>query len=211
MARGHDTRERLLAAATATIAASGEAGLRIRDIAMECGVSDPTIYHFFGSREGLVEEAFARLFVEKAQTLNAEFDRAVRACASATEFRDVVISALRVSFGPVGAAARSTRVMVLGAAQSRPSLMARLVEAQRDADLKIASGLAYAKQQGWTRPDLDVQASSMWAASLIFGRALAEMDPARLDEVAWDDFAITAALQVLFDQAAAADPATALR
>ncbi|MDH6239286.1 TetR/AcrR family transcriptional regulator [Aurantimicrobium minutum] len=53
------TKDRLLAAAVEVIDNSGIKELRIRDIAALAGVKEPSVYHFYGSRDALVEAAQA--------------------------------------------------------------------------------------------------------------------------------------------------------
>ncbi len=52
-----DRRTQLLDAAIVVIARRGVRGLRVQEVAAEAGVSVPLLYHYFGSREGLLEAA----------------------------------------------------------------------------------------------------------------------------------------------------------
>jgi AcrR family transcriptional regulator len=56
-------KQRLLELAIQTIDESGEPGIRVNQLAESAGVSIPTLYHHFGSREGLIEEAQAERFI----------------------------------------------------------------------------------------------------------------------------------------------------
>jgi AcrR family transcriptional regulator len=49
-----EARRLILDAAEASMAVGGPAGLRLLTVAMQAGVSHPTILHHFGSREGLI-------------------------------------------------------------------------------------------------------------------------------------------------------------
>lgn len=53
--RNPDTRERLLAAAADLIAASPGQDVPLRAICDQAGVKLPTLYHFFGSKEGMLD------------------------------------------------------------------------------------------------------------------------------------------------------------
>jgi AcrR family transcriptional regulator len=48
----HPTHQKILDEAIRIIEANGEAGLRVHDIEVAVSVTPPSIYHFFGSREG---------------------------------------------------------------------------------------------------------------------------------------------------------------
>ncbi|OBB03407.1 TetR family transcriptional regulator [Mycobacteriaceae bacterium 1482268.1] len=52
------TRRRILDAAFVVLARSGAERLQLSDVAIQAGVSRPTVYRYFGSKEGLLE-AFA--------------------------------------------------------------------------------------------------------------------------------------------------------
>ena len=52
-----DRRAQLLDATIVVIARRGVRGLRVQEVAAEAGVSVPLLYHYFGSREGLLEAA----------------------------------------------------------------------------------------------------------------------------------------------------------
>lgn len=58
-AEGIDTRQRILAAAMRLIAARGYADTRLAAVAAEAGVSLGLVQHFFGTRAGLLQAAFA--------------------------------------------------------------------------------------------------------------------------------------------------------
>src|SRR5271166_1975762 len=69
-----DTRSGLLHAALALFAARGYEAVGVQEIAAAAGVTKPTLYHFFGSKHGLLEA----LFSERA----AELDLAVEQAAA---------------------------------------------------------------------------------------------------------------------------------
>jgi TetR/AcrR family transcriptional regulator, fatty acid metabolism regulator protein len=66
-----DRRGQILAAAVRTFAARGYDGTRVRDIAREAGVAYGLVYHYFRSKEAVLEEVFreawSRLLAALAQ------------------------------------------------------------------------------------------------------------------------------------------------
>lgn len=56
------SRERLIAAAAELIGAGGNADASVRDICTRAGVKPPTLYHFFGNKQGLIEAVVAQGF-----------------------------------------------------------------------------------------------------------------------------------------------------
>lgn len=84
---GDDTRQRLLDATGVTLAQFGPRKLNLTDIAAHAGVSRPTLYRYFSSKEELLEELAVhekeRFRAELAEALNglegaARVDRALR-------------------------------------------------------------------------------------------------------------------------------------
>jgi AcrR family transcriptional regulator len=55
MAGEQSTRRRLLAATFVVLSRDGRRKLQLSDVAAEAGVSRPTLYRYFGSKEGLLE------------------------------------------------------------------------------------------------------------------------------------------------------------
>jgi AcrR family transcriptional regulator len=69
-ASGGSTRERLMAAALAYLATHGVlGGLNLREIAEQVGVTPANIYHYFGSRRGLLRAALTRATEQLAPPL----------------------------------------------------------------------------------------------------------------------------------------------
>ena len=191
-----DTRSRLLLAAVRVLEAEGEVGIRVREIAAEAGVREPSIYHFFGSREGLIEAAQVHRFAEGQRDLTRDFDARVRQCSSRDEMVQAFRAMLRVAFRR-RAAERAVRVNVLGSTQSRPSLAAQLAETQRVSGRMMADTLEFAQQRGWIAADLDPLAFSAWFVGQLTGRVLIEIDPGFVDANHWDAISTRAVFAVL--------------
>jgi TetR/AcrR family transcriptional regulator len=72
-ARGRSTgfsKEKILAVATKMFAEQGFSAVSVRDIAGACGITLPTIYHFFGDKENLYRACCDAIFFTAAQRLN---------------------------------------------------------------------------------------------------------------------------------------------
>ncbi|WP_448222273.1 TetR/AcrR family transcriptional regulator [Gordonia iterans] len=62
VAAGSDTRERMIAAAADLIASAPGEDFSLRAVCDAVGVKMPTLYHFFGSKQGLIEAVIERGF-----------------------------------------------------------------------------------------------------------------------------------------------------
>lgn len=69
------TMRRILAVTLARITQQGESGISITDISREVGVSRPTIYRYFPTREVLLEGAFGLLLEDFEASMRAAIDR----------------------------------------------------------------------------------------------------------------------------------------
>lgn len=65
------SKDKILAVATRMFSERGFAAISIRDIAGECGISIPSIYHFFGDKENLYLQCCDYIFTEAAAHLRS--------------------------------------------------------------------------------------------------------------------------------------------
>lgn len=107
---------RILEAAISAIESGGETGLRVDVIAAEAGITKPSIYYFFGSRDGLVAAAQAERYRRSMLTGLVEAIELTRAASSRDEFEALLPAYVDVVMGPDGARRRAQRVQVLGSA-----------------------------------------------------------------------------------------------
>jgi len=193
-----DTRTRLLDAAVHLIETKGEVGLRVRDVASMAKVTEPSIYHFFGSREGLIVAAQALRYVQGQVKGLRAFEASVYACTSKKQFIELVRSALRDLYNdPQSADNRAVRINVLGSAQSRPELARQLADMQRVANRALAEPLGFARDKGWVRKGVDLEMLAAWIIGQINGRVLLEIDPDAADTDSWDMISMDAVLAVM--------------
>lgn len=191
------TRERLLAAAIAVIDEEGVKGIRIRDIAAAAGVREPSVYHFFGSREGLVEAALAQRFNIHLSEMFQNFNTGLVDCRTQEEFVQLVRSVLDKSYEDGRARVRSIRADVIGSAQSRPQLKAAINEAMLSSYTDFNRYVEAAQIRGWVDPDLDGVTFAAWIAGVLNGRVYIEMNPEAYNFPAWQKMTTDAALLML--------------
>lgn len=191
---GDDTRARLLQAAIEAIDIGGESAVRIRSVADRAGVTEPSIYHFFGGREGLIEAAQAERFRLNLDDLARRFLSRVVRGRTKQDFVDIIRTTLTESFASDRRVARAHRLSVLGAAQSRPALRAKLAQARQLGQQSLVEALEIAVERGWAPEGLNVDVAARWIAGLVSGRAFIEMDGVvePEDDAAWNDMAIAA-------------------
>jgi AcrR family transcriptional regulator len=196
-AEAPDTRTRLLQAAVAAIEAGGERAVKVRDVAAVAGVTEPSVYHFFGNREGLIEEAqVARYVLDQRWSANA-FADAVYQCRTKREYVATVKAQVRGVLRADRIAMRTTRVNVVGSAQHRPSLAARVAVEQVKLNAAFADALNFAQKKGWCPASLDTNAAVAWVVGTVTGRILIEVGTDDPSWDAWDDICVDAIVSIV--------------
>ena len=176
MAETNNTRERLLKAAAATIDKGGEGAVRIRDLTKSCNITAPSIYHFFGSREGLIDAAQAYRFSRGQRELSDAFATAVHTCKSKTQFVELAHRFLETMFAPDRRSIRNSRLNVLGNAINRPALSKELALAQDVSNKIVGESLGFAQTKGWVRDDFNTEMFAAWLNGVVNSRRLIEMN-----------------------------------
>ena len=197
MSRNESTQERLLKAAADAIDKGGEAAVKIREIAKKANVTAPSVYHFFGSREGLVEAALAHRYLRGLARIGGDYSAAVHRATSKTAFTTVTHSFAAQIFSRERQNIRKVRVNVLGSAQYRPSLAKELARAQDAANKSIGETIRYAQSKGWARKDFDPEMFTAWLTGMVHSRVLIELDGEHPKARQWDEVAVRAICQVL--------------
>lgn len=180
-----NVREKLLEAAIAVVDESGVEGIRVREIAAAADVREPSVYHYFGSREGLVEAVEAARFKRDLTEVASLFYSAVNECTSAEDYVALCRRVVSATAATDRASVRAVRASVFGSAQSRPALAALIAEAELELDRRLADGFEVAKERGWVRPDLDSLTTAAWINGMVNGRIILEMNPEAYSSQTW--------------------------
>lgn len=184
------TRDRILEAAITAIDQGGEASLRIDSIAEAAGITKPSIYHFFGDRDGLVAAAQAERYRRSVLSGLEDAIEATLALNSRGEFEKLLPVYVDIAMDPAGAMRRAGRIQVLGSAVSRPKLTEEVVDATKRAMELTTRVVEIPIERGWIDADVDADAIALWWISLTLGRHLFDLvDDQRLHE-RWRDIAL---------------------
>lgn len=191
-------REFLLEQAIRAVETGGEASVRVRDLADECGVTTPVLYRHFGSREGLIVAVQATRYRRSHLEVFEMFDPVTAAVGSPEEGRVLLRNFLQWVYGPERAPFRLMRASVIGSAVSRPEL----ADAIRDADTefvhRFANLLRPFQERGWIRFDLSLEAFAIWYLGQLDGRIHLELSSLDVDPEAWNQTSLWAIEWVLF-------------
>ena len=176
----------------------GEAAIRVNDIANEAGVTVPTLYRHFGSRDGLVEAAQTQRFRETQFVDSSVFAAALAKCKNQEDLRKAIRKELLTHFDEDRWDLRQVRLNALGAGYARPELSASLALAQKQGAMGITEMLLPFQKKGWIRKDLDLLATVYWFMGQILGRVLIEMGDNPVSQKKWNDVSIEGIMAVIF-------------
>lgn len=193
-----DTRTRILEAAISAISENGEGALRVQKIAEEVGVREPSVYHFFKNREALVEAAHIERYRRSYYEMVIPFQAGAALADTAEDFYRIVKKILILVFVPEREDIRSTRLSVMGAAQTSHAIVEDINQINFEVCSAVAEELRSAQEKNWIRQDIDPLASAYWIIGQIMGRVMAEMDQTRVNLEHWSEISQSAILQHLF-------------
>ncbi len=189
---------KLLEATMTAIAENGEGAVRVQKIAESVGVREPSVYHFFKNREALVEAAHIEMYRRSHVAMVEPFQAGAALADNAEDFRRIVKKILSLVYTAEREHIRSTRMSVLGAAQTSPTIAEAIKQVNFDVHSRIADVLATAQEKNWIRKEVDPLAAAYWINGQILGRVMAEMDKDRVDLDKWNQVSETAVLYFLF-------------
>jgi AcrR family transcriptional regulator len=193
-----DTRTRILEAAMSAISENGEGAIRVQKIAESVGVREPSVYHFFKNREELVEAAHIERYRRSHLEMVRPFQAGAALADNAEDFRRIVKKILSLVYSAEREDIRSTRMSVLGAAQTSPKIAEAIRQINFEVFSKVAEVFATAQEKNWIRKEVDPLAAAYWINGQILGRVMAEMEKSRVDLTQWNAVSEGAILHHLF-------------
>ena len=190
------SRRALLETAIRLIEERGPDGFTVEDILIESGTSSSSLYHHFGSRQGLVnaaqDESYRRL---ARQEDRANLEGGFGASTSEEFLGYVTDQLVRIVTDPQNRVVRRTRLEVAARSLGSPALAEQTYDVQERMFDVIAAMFASAQERGLINPDLDTRAYAAWFHGMTVGRTITESGS--VDTEAWLSVAIPAALAPL--------------
>lgn len=183
-----NSKDLILTLAMSEIDRGGEASLRVKRIADDAQTAVTSIYHFYGSREGLVEAAQLARFEAGYQEGRHQFLKAAQTAESQEEFARHLETIIRDLFSSRHHKNRLRRISVVGSATSRPDLLAAINAMQRQWLAELVEGLKTAQKRGIINSQVDLATVATWHLVTVNGFAAIEGDNTGADVQAWVDF-----------------------
>ena len=187
----------MLDLAVAAIDEGGEAAVRVNHIAAEAGVTPPVLYHYFGSRDGLVIAAQVARYSRRSFEDIERIGQAVAKCSTSEELRKTLLITWTRSLAE-RAHNRWVRASALGSAYARVELEAAIAAAQDDIITALSKVLEPCRDRGWFRPGIDLVSTVAWHHSVLIGRVHIERGQTQVDPAEWDRLTLNALDQAFF-------------
>jgi AcrR family transcriptional regulator len=192
------TRDRLLAGAIALMEEGGEAAVRVESVASLAGVTRPSLYHFFGDRDGLVIAAQGERYRRSLFYQMVDRTELTRQCQTREEFKTLMLQWMKSLMDADGERRRAVRTEVLGSSVARPRLRALIREIDTQASRELGVLLHLAKERDWISIPFDLDVAATWWFGMMNGRYMVEVDAPSLFRREWDDIATQSVMFILF-------------
>lgn len=169
--RSRRTVRAILDAAIAEIDTVGASGLRHQHVLDAAGVTQGSLYHHFGSRDGLIDAAFAEMFTTDVEHIINEAGSLIDDEASGID--DLLVMLI----GPDGFDRRRLRLNALVAAFVRPSLRPVVCLAQRALTSSLIDTIEALQVRGRLDSAIDARGLAVLLQACSIGSVVCELDP----------------------------------
>ncbi len=190
--RGRATAAKLIEFASKELDRVGPAKFDIDSVLRESKISKGSLYHHFGSKNGLLVAVETHQFTKYLTDQNTLLRDLVETCQSADDFLSLMIAVIKISGSPEGRNLRKKRIRAIVVAQYDKKLAELVKTAQIKDSNYLAETLQIAKDRGWLVPDVDVLATSYWIQGLFIGHIMLDITGISDLDDAWNDVGIKA-------------------
>jgi AcrR family transcriptional regulator len=164
-----------------------ELAIRIPEICDVTGVNYGSVYHHFGSREGVIDAAYEMIFSRLVEEDLELFERVNESVETLEEYVTVMAPIVAtLSSGPARKKRRAMRIRIVAAAATRPRLKELIGDTQARLTAELRRLTEMAQKKEWLRDDISAEVFAVLFQILIFGRALDDVSREPIDEELWE-------------------------
>ncbi|HEY7932089.1 MAG TPA: TetR/AcrR family transcriptional regulator [Acidimicrobiales bacterium] len=202
-ARSQAVMAAVLDAVSERLMTSDESLLRIPEICEATGVNYGSVYHHFGSREGVIDAAYHLMF---SRLVAEDFERVTNVMSKATSYEEYVFGMIpliaSVSSGVERRARRALRARIVAAATTRVELHALIARSQAENTKTLTQLVTFGQERGWLRQDVDARFVAVLLQILLFGRVLDDVSLTPMSDDLWERNASVLFVSMLTDPSA---------
>lgn len=197
-ARSLPVMQAVLDAVAERLMAGDETLIRIPDICKMTGVNYGSVYHHFGSREGVIDAAYNMLFTR----LTEEDQRNVRMVTMKSNTFDEYLAGVipivtSISSGEDRRRRRALRLRIVAAATTRMELRVLIAYSQAQNTNALMEVVKFGQDRGWVRRDVDPHFLSVLLQILLFGRVIDDVSLSPISDELWERSASVLFLSLL--------------
>jgi AcrR family transcriptional regulator len=172
-----------------------ESLIRIPEICEATGVNYGSVYHHFGSREGVIDAAYHQMFIKLAEEDLATLQLVSVSSKTFDEYL-VAMQGLVGTFtsSDLRRARRALRARIVAASMMRPELRELIGATQSRLTSELESIVQYGQERDWLSRELSAHSIAVLIQVLLIGRTLDDVSTTPIDNAEWE-----ATMAVLLD------------
>lgn len=177
-----------------------EGTIRIPEICKATGVNYGSVYHHFGSRDGVIDAAYAYLLSTIVEQ-EVELINAAQLFPAQGQL-GILLNTLKLNFSTSDIRARNRliRLRVIAASVTRPLLHERVEEIHRQLFDAMVAMIERMKVNGVIRPEVSAPAVVALMQATLFGRLLEDLVRGAVPADEWDGLIAQIASSFLTDE-----------
>jgi AcrR family transcriptional regulator len=190
--RGQETIAKLLEVTISELDRVGLAEIDIESLLRKSKISKGSLYHHFGSKNGLLAAAEAQQFMKYLKREGETFRKLIEDCKSKQKFIDLVAAVMKITRLEANVDFRKKRVRAIAMSFNDENLAQVLKNAQIEVTQYLAGSFQIAKDRGWVKPYTDLMALSYWIQGVFIGHIMLDITEQTEHEDAWGQVAFEA-------------------
>ena len=190
--KGRATIEKLLEVTISELDRVGLAEIDIDSLLRKSKISKGSLYHHFGSKNGLLAAAEAQQFMKYLKREGETFRKLIEDCVTKQKFVDLVAAVMKITRLESNLDFRKKRVRAIAMSFNDEILAQVLKNAQIEVTEYLAGSFQIAKDRGWVKPDTDLMALSYWIQGVFIGHVMLDITEQTEHEDAWSQVAFQA-------------------
>ena len=190
--RGRVTIEKLLEVTINELDRVGLAEIDVESLLNKSKISKGSLYHHFGSKNGLLAAAEAKQFMRHLKREVETFRKLIADCTTKQQFVELVAAVMRVTRLESNLDFRKKRVRAIAMSFNDEKLAQVLKNAQIEVTDYLAGSFQLAKDRGWVKPDTDLTALAYWIQGVFIGHIMLDISEQTELEEAWSQVAFQA-------------------
>ncbi len=164
-----------------------ESLIRIPEICEATGVNYGSVYHHFGSREGVIDAAYHQMFSKLAE----EDIAVLHMVTVSSQSHDEYVTSIRgligtFASGDVRKARRALRTRIVAASMTRPDLRRLIGSTQSRLTSELRRIVEYGQERNWLSNALSSHSIAVMIQVVLVGRTIDDISTTPIENSDWE-------------------------